>query len=53
MEKVPYILVVGNKEEESGGVAVRKRKVGDQDTVSLDEFVDRIRGEINSKSIED
>jgi len=52
MEKVPYILVVGNKEEESGGVAVRKRKVGDQGTVSLDEFVDRIRGEIDSKSIE-
>jgi threonyl-tRNA synthetase len=53
VEKVPYILVVGNKEEESGTVSVRKRKVGDQGAVSLDEFVDRIRGEIDSKSFED
>ncbi|MFH1314648.1 MAG: threonine--tRNA ligase [Candidatus Eisenbacteria bacterium] len=53
LEKVPYILVVGDKEAESGGVAVRKRKVGDQGIVPLDEFVDRIRGEIDLRSIED
>ena len=53
VEKVPYILVVGNKEEESGSVSVRKRKVGDEGAVPIDQFVERIRNEIDSRSFED
>jgi threonyl-tRNA synthetase len=46
LEKVPYILVVGDKEEESSGVSVRKRKAGDQGLVPLGEFVSGISEEI-------
>ena len=37
--KIPYLLILGEKEEQSGLVSVRKRKEGDQGQVSLDEFV--------------
>ena len=46
MEKVPYILVVGDKEAESSGVSVRKRKAGDQGLVPLREFVSNVTKEI-------
>ena len=39
MQKVPYILVVGEKEKESGTVNVRERGVKDQKTIKLDEFI--------------
>jgi threonyl-tRNA synthetase len=50
LEKVPYILVVGDKEEDRGCVSVRKRKEGDKGAVPLDEFVKSMRSEIDSKS---
>jgi threonyl-tRNA synthetase len=53
MEKVPYILVVGAKEEESGSVSVRKRKVGDRGVVPLNEFIGIVRNEIETKAFED
>jgi threonyl-tRNA synthetase len=53
VEKVPYILVVGNKEEESGTVAVRKHRVGDQGSMSLEDFVRSIRSEIDSRMLQD
>jgi threonyl-tRNA synthetase len=46
MEKIPYILVVGDKEQESSGVSVRKRKAGDQGVIPLREFVSGIAKEI-------
>jgi len=45
LEKVPYMLVTGAKEAESGAVAVRSREKGDEGAVPLDEFVARIRAE--------
>jgi threonyl-tRNA synthetase len=47
--KVPYMLVVGEKEKEAGTVAVRKHKVGDQGTVSVEEFKNKILEEIKNK----
>lgn len=47
LEKVPYMLVVGAKEAESGAVAVRSREKGDEGAVPLDEFVARIKAEAN------
>ncbi len=38
-EKVPYLLVVGQKEKESGGVAVRDREKGDLGLKSIEEFI--------------
>lgn len=52
MEKVPYILVVGDKEEAGGLVAVRKRKEGDQGAVPVAAFVESIKVDITSKRFE-
>ena len=47
LEKVPYMLVIGDKECESGTVAVRSRKNGDMGTESLDKFIADVRKEID------
>ncbi|MDP4091389.1 MAG: threonine--tRNA ligase, partial [Bacillota bacterium] len=49
MERVPYLLVVGEKEEQNNEVAVRSRKNGDEGAFSFDSFVDRLLKEINIK----
>ncbi len=48
-QKIPYMLVVGQKEEEEGTVSVRSRFAGDEGSVSLDAFMDRIQKEIASR----
>ncbi|HDM43270.1 MAG TPA: threonine--tRNA ligase [Firmicutes bacterium] len=48
--KVPYMLIVGEKEEKEGLVSVRVRKRGNIGTVHLNKFIDNIKGEIESKS---
>ena len=47
--KIPYMLVVGQKEEEEGTVSVRTRAGGDQGAKSLDEFTADILKEIEEK----
>ena len=47
--KIPYMLVVGQKEEEDGTVAVRSRAAGDEGTKSLDAFITDIQKEIEAK----
>lgn len=49
MQKVPYMLVVGDKEIENNAVAVRDRKEGDRGSMSLDEFISNIQKEIKEK----
>ncbi len=44
--KIPYMLVVGDKEEETGAVAVRQRAGGDLGSISVDEFIARIKDEV-------
>ncbi len=51
MQKVPYMLVVGQKEAEDGVVAVRSRFLGDEGQKSLEEFITAIKEEIGSKEI--
>ncbi|NLM73864.1 MAG: threonine--tRNA ligase [Clostridiaceae bacterium] len=48
MDKVPYMLVIGDKEMESGTVSVRSRKDGDIGSMPVDEFVSRIVEEIKT-----
>ena len=50
MEKVPYILVVGDKEEKSGTVAVRKRGLGDLGAQKISELIKKIQEEIENKT---
>lgn len=49
LQKVPYMLIVGEKEAESGTVAVRARGEGDQGAMSVDDFVARLAKEIEEK----
>ncbi len=51
LHKVPYMLVVGQKEEEDGLVSVRSRFAGDEGQKTLDEFIDQISKEIRTKEI--
>ena len=46
LEKVPYMLVMGDKEIEEGKVSVRSREQGDIGTMTLDEFTDKISAEL-------
>ena len=50
LQKVPYMLVVGDREAQNGTVAVRNRKHGDQGAVPVDEFIAGIRKLIDAKS---
>ena len=50
LEKVPYMLVVGDKEKESNSVGVRSRKDGDIGAVKLEEFKENIKKEIENRS---
>ena len=50
LEKVPYMIVVGDKEVEDGSVAVRSRKDGDVGTMSLSEFKNKVVDEIEKKA---
>jgi threonyl-tRNA synthetase len=49
MEKVPYMLVIGDKEMENGQVAVRSRKEGDLGPMPLDKFIEKITEEVRNK----
>ena len=49
MNKIPYMLVVGAKEEEAGAVSVRSRFAGDEGQKSLDVFIQDLKEEIAGK----
>lgn len=51
MEKIPYMLVAGDKDIENGTVSIRSRKEGEQGAMSVDEFADMIEKEIKSKAL--
>lgn len=51
LAKVPYMLVVGEKEEAEGKIAVRSRFLGDEGQKDLQEFIDAVCKEIRTKEI--
>lgn len=51
LERLPYMLVIGQKEEEAGVVSVRSRFLGDEGQKPLQEFIDDICKEIRTKEI--
>ena len=51
LKRVPYLLVVGQKEEEEGKVSVRSRYLGDEGQKELSAFIDEICKEIRTKEI--
>ncbi len=52
MQKVPYILVFGDKEQAAGAVSVRVRGKGDQGSMPLAEFLEKAKGVVASKAVE-
>ena len=50
VEKIPYMLVVGDKEMENSEVSVRQRAKGDIGAMSVDEFISKITEEIDTKA---
>lgn len=53
LQKVPYMLVVGDREAEAGTVSVRHRKQADLGVKPLAEFIATLRGQVESKSVVD
>jgi threonyl-tRNA synthetase len=47
LKRIPYLLIIGEKEAENGTVSVRKQGEGDKGSMKTDEFVNFIRAEIN------
>ncbi len=52
MAKIPYMLVLGDKEVQSGQVAVRKRRSQDTRTLTFDEFLNELKQDIDNKTID-
>jgi threonyl-tRNA synthetase len=51
LQKIPYMLVLGDKEMQDGSVSVRSRKGGNLGTMSLDDFIAKLMDEIEQKKI--
>jgi threonyl-tRNA synthetase len=51
LEKVPYMLVVGDKEQQAGTVAVRERSAGDQGTMTIAEVIAKLDTEVKEKRL--
>ncbi|WP_159518172.1 threonine--tRNA ligase [Sunxiuqinia indica] len=49
LKRIPYLLIVGEKEAESGAVAVRKQGEGDQGTMTKEEFAEFIQKEVKEQ----
>ncbi len=49
LKRIPYLLIIGEKEVEKGTVSVRKQGEGDKGTMKVDEFVDFIKTEIRKE----
>jgi threonyl-tRNA synthetase len=52
LQKVPFILILGDKEAASDSVSVRVRAKGDEGSITLDAFIDRAKKLINEHSME-
>ncbi len=51
LEKVPYMLLMGDKDIEAGSVSVRKRGEGDIGAVAVDEFISKVLEDVETKVI--
>ncbi|MDR1338852.1 MAG: threonine--tRNA ligase [Prevotellaceae bacterium] len=49
LKRVPYLLIVGEKEEQSGTIAVRRQGEGDRGVFTVDEFVNLIKNEVREE----
>lgn len=50
MEKVPYMLIAGEKEQEAGSVSVRSRRDGDLGSMPIDDFIGKLLIEVQTRA---
>ena len=48
LQKIPYMLILGEKEKDASSVGVRARKEGDIGAMKLDEFINKVNNEIEN-----
>ncbi len=51
LEKIPYMIIIGDREAEEGKISVRSRKEGDLGTMTADEFLAKILVEVATKNL--
>ena len=51
LQKIPYMLILGDKEVEANAVGVRSRKDGDIGQMKVNDFIEKIKKEINEKTL--
>jgi len=51
LQKIPYMLVVGGREQEQGTVSVRNRYDGDLGAMSMEKFVEMVKSHIDNKNV--
>jgi threonyl-tRNA synthetase len=51
-ERVPYMIIIGEKEQEEGKISIRSRKNGNEESVVLYEFISRLKEEIDNRLLE-
>ena len=51
IEKIPYILVAGGREEATGAVSVRSRKGKEESTMEMDMLITKLKEEIGGKNL--
>jgi threonyl-tRNA synthetase len=51
LDKVPYMIVVGPKEEAAGQLSIRSRQRGDEGAISTDAFIQRLEAEIRDRTL--
>jgi len=51
MNKIPYMLVIGEQEQANGTVAVRHRTAGDSGAVAVGAFIERCQREIATRAL--
>ncbi len=50
LRKIPYMLVVGDREQESDAVSLREHRRGDAGSVPVDDFIERLSDEVNTRA---
>ena len=51
IDKIPYMLVIGDKEQTAGTVAVRERSAGDQGSLTVADFIAKVEGEVRTRAM--
>ena len=52
MEKIPYMLIIGDKEAEENVVSVRRRGEGDKGKFSLEDFIAQVKSDVDTKRLD-